>query len=131
MTACAVPGCPNNADDPRYFVHVGGQALPACDAHGCSRGLPCDECRDDDTGPPDVVLAQIRSDVWYARYTLRKAEQALVHAKRALELREAELARYRKSGAIPKRKRIAKAIEEVRDRQARAAGLVGRARGSS
>jgi hypothetical protein len=44
MEKCAAPGCIDLAD-PRWFVHVNGVALPACDGHGCARPAePCREC---------------------------------------------------------------------------------------
>lgn len=40
---CSHPGC-ENAADPRWFVHIGGNPYPACDGHGCNSGAPCYEC---------------------------------------------------------------------------------------
>lgn len=42
---CNARGC-DNAADPRWFFHVLGEPMPACDAHGCSSGDLCQECRE-------------------------------------------------------------------------------------
>lgn len=41
---CSEPDCGNLAD-PRWFIHVNGRPMPACDGHGCASGEPCSECR--------------------------------------------------------------------------------------
>lgn len=43
LPKCAVEGCTNQAD-PRWYVHINGAALPACDGHGCDAAQPCDAC---------------------------------------------------------------------------------------
>lgn len=77
----------------------------------------------EDDAEPDVVEQQIAQDIWFARYQLRKATQALAHAERALELREQELQHYRSKGVIPKRKRVEKRSERERVRQEVALGI--------
>lgn len=47
---CAVADC-ENAADPRWFVHVLGKALPACDGHGCAPGDPCIGCMAESLAP--------------------------------------------------------------------------------
>jgi hypothetical protein len=44
LPMCGAPSCDNRAD-PRWFIHVNGHPIPACDGHGCGSLHPCAGCQ--------------------------------------------------------------------------------------